>query len=437
MRNTGFGMCDIRIGIVGAGASGLAMAHFLAEAGYDNVVLFERRERIGGKCESITIDGQVYELGAVFGAPHYKVIGGLAGRVGLEHGRCVPGHYYSPDGQRTAMFPRQKFPALLWQLFAKLAALSAYKYHAVYEPGLAEIHPELYENFETFASRYGLAEVPVFFQQITTGFGYGYAEQVPAAYMMKYLSRPMILDCARGKGYIWPAGIQTLWERLSGEHEVLLGAEAQRVTRGDKVLVATTRGQFELDVLILACPLDEALDFLDAAPEERELFSRIRTYDYWVLLCEITGLPRDIGYIRANFAACNQGHLMIWYCRCLGARYYTLYVLGDGRTSQDVIEANCASDLGRLGARLEKVVEARRWSYFPHVETADMAGGFYERLEALQGQRHTYYCGEIMSFSTLECCAYYAQDLVDRFFKENSKSANQRISISAAQLFSS
>jgi hypothetical protein len=305
---------------------------------------------------------------------------------------------------------------LAWQLFAKLAWLSARKYGEVYEPGLAHVHPDLYQNFETFAGQQGLNEVPPLFQQITTGFGYGYTEQVPAAYMLKYLCWPMLWDCARGKGYIWPAGIQTLWERLSEAHQVLLGAEVQRVARGDSVVVTTTRGRYEVDALILACPLDKALSFLDATAEERDLFSRIRTYDYWVLLCEIEGLPRDIGFIRANFAARNQGHLMLWYCRCPQASLYQLYALGDFQTSAEAIAANCTADLQRMGARLVKVVAARRWSYFPHVETADMADGFYDRLEGLQGQRRTYYCGEIMSFSTLECCARYTRDLVERFF---------------------
>jgi hypothetical protein len=228
---------------------------------------------------------------------------------------------------------------------------------------------------------------------------------------------------------MWPEGIQTLWQSLSYEHDVLLGAEVQdvtRVTHGDKVIVSTTKGRYDVDYLILACPLQQALAFLDASAEERDLFGRIRTYDYWVLLCEVEGLPRDTGFIRANFAARNQGHLMIWCCRCPEAPLYTLYVLGDCRTSADVIEANCAADLQRLGARLEKVVEARHWSYFPHVETADMADGFYERLEGLQGQRRTYYCGEIMSFSTLECCARYARELVKKHFSRSVSRYNRR-----------
>jgi hypothetical protein len=307
-----------------------------------------------------------------------------------------------------------------------LGWLSASKYRNICHPGLAGIHPDLYENFEAFAGRHGLAELPALFQPIATGFGYGYAEQVPAAYMLKYLSWPMIMGYARGKVFAWPDGIQTLWEHLGYEHDVRLGVDIEQVARSENIVVTTAKNRFVLDYLILACPLQNALSFLDATAEERDLFSRIRTYDYWVLLCEIEGLSRDTGFIRANFAAQNQGHLMLWYCRWPQTRYYTLYVLGDFQTSEDVIEANCVADLQRLGARLDRVLAVRRWHYFPHVSTADMAAGFYEKLEAMQGRRRTFYCGEIMSFSTLECSARYARDLVARFFHADPASRHDR-----------
>ncbi len=224
------------------------------------------------------------------------------------------------------------------------------------------------------------------------------------------------MACSQGKGFVWPEGIQTVWQRLAHEHDVLLGVDIEQVVRGENVVVETAETRHVLDYLILACPLDNALSFLDATAEERDLFSRIRHTDYWVLLCEIEGLPQDIGFLPAHFTLENQGHFMLWYCRWPGSNLYTLYLLGDFQTSQDVLEATAAADLRRLGARLNEVRAARRWRYFPHVGTADMDAGFYDRLEALQGQRRTFYCGEIMSFSTLECSARYARELVDRFF---------------------
>ena len=417
---------EVRIGSIGAGASGLTTAHYLAEASYENVILFERRSRVGGKCDSIIVDGQVYEMGAVFGAPCYALIGDLARRVGLKDAAALPGHYYTPTGQRNRLYPRRRLPSLLWQLFVKLAWLTATQYQGIDQPGLAGIHPDLYENFQALARRHGLSELPPLFQPITTGFGYGYAKEVPAAYMLKYLSWPMVVSCALGKGYVWPEGIQTLWERLAYEHDVVLGADIQQVVRGANVVIETTARRYVLDYLILACPLDNALSFLDATIQERDLFSRIRTYDYWVLLSEIEGLPPDIGFIRANFAAEKQGHLLLWCCRWPQTKLYTLYVLGDFQTSEDVIEATCAADLRRVGARLGRVRAVRRWRYFPHVNTVDMAAGFYDKLEAMQGQRRTFTCGEIMSFSTLECSARYARQLVDRFFHEPTATIEPR-----------
>src|SRR4051812_42760260 len=52
--------------IVGAGASGIAAAHYLSERGYTNVVVYEERDRIGGKCKTVQIDGLPYDMGAVF-----------------------------------------------------------------------------------------------------------------------------------------------------------------------------------------------------------------------------------------------------------------------------------------------------------------------------------------------------------------------------------
>ena len=47
---------DKRIAIVGAGPAGLSTALFLSKNGYHNVTVFEKLGRIGGLCDSITVD---------------------------------------------------------------------------------------------------------------------------------------------------------------------------------------------------------------------------------------------------------------------------------------------------------------------------------------------------------------------------------------------
>ena len=48
---------NIRIGIVGAGPSGLSDAYGLAKLGYINVTVLEKYQTVGGMCELVEIEG--------------------------------------------------------------------------------------------------------------------------------------------------------------------------------------------------------------------------------------------------------------------------------------------------------------------------------------------------------------------------------------------
>lgn len=49
---------NTRIGIVGAGPSGISAAYALAKLGYHNVTLLEKYHTVGGMCESVEIEGK-------------------------------------------------------------------------------------------------------------------------------------------------------------------------------------------------------------------------------------------------------------------------------------------------------------------------------------------------------------------------------------------
>jgi hypothetical protein len=46
----------------------------------------------------------------------------------------------------------------------------------------------------------------------------------------------------------------------------------------------------------------------------------------------------------------------------------------------------------------------------------DMMAGFYDDFEALQGQFHTYYTGELLAFTLVELIHDYSRALVERHF---------------------
>lgn len=407
-----------RIAVIGAGASGLTAAHYLKQAGYANVIILEKAPCVGGKCCSVQVGPHVYEMGAVLGTRDYTTTLGLMRSVGLQAGPTDDSSCYDADGHRIDLFKWYQYPRLLRLLLVNYTWLTRIRYRRINAPGLAGIHPDLHQSFEVFAQHHGLPTLGRVLTPPFTAFGYGYFGEVPAAYVLKYLDLPTIEALRNGKRrLIWPDGIATLWSRLAQQHDVRTGVNIRRITRRDTVRVETDREAFEFDTLILTCPLDEALHFLDASPLECQLFSAIRHYDYWVLLCEINGLPPGSGYIPAHFVPEQAGHVLLWYHRWPDAPLYNLYVLGDFVMCEETIECHCAADLQRMGATLKRVVHLQRWKYFPHVSPADMAAGYYDALENLQGTHHTFYAGEVMSFATVEICARYAKALVARGFK--------------------
>ncbi|EPS58775.1 hypothetical protein M569_16038, partial [Genlisea aurea] len=74
-----------RIAVVGAGPSGLSAAYALARLGYSDVTVFEKQKSPGGMCESVDVQGKIYDLGGqVLAANSAPSIFHLAEQVGAE-----------------------------------------------------------------------------------------------------------------------------------------------------------------------------------------------------------------------------------------------------------------------------------------------------------------------------------------------------------------
>jgi monoamine oxidase len=91
---------ELKIAIVGGGVAGLTAAWFLKKAGYKNVTVFEKSERIGGKCKSLTFQGRSFDLGANYITSSYTQIRRLARTFGAEMFTERRGHAYDLENKR-------------------------------------------------------------------------------------------------------------------------------------------------------------------------------------------------------------------------------------------------------------------------------------------------------------------------------------------------
>jgi hypothetical protein len=95
---------------------------------------------------------------------------------------------------------------------------------------------------------------------------------------------------------------------------------------------------------------------------------------------------------------------------------YVGYQIAQPEIPLSQVTATLADDVAGQGGQFGGALLQQDWDYFPHVSQAAMRGGFYERVEALQGRNNTFYVGGTLSFETVEHSARYAQALVQRNF---------------------
>ena len=208
---------NIKIAIIGAGPAGLSAGMYLEQKGYENYTILERNDHVGGKCHSPHYNGRRYEMGAIMGVPSYYAVHDVEEFCGITHdGPKLNRNYKDKHGKVIEPFnPKANIlraPHLLkmknqMKKFAELletkykgydvnghrgVAQGRYDGYAV-TPGREKVsgeNPNLKDlalPFKDFCKLNGVDLVQEIWIGPFTSFGYGYFDEIPAAYVLKYL----------------------------------------------------------------------------------------------------------------------------------------------------------------------------------------------------------------------------------------------------------
>lgn len=411
------------IAIVGGGITGLTLAHELRKCGYQHITVFERAPSIGGKADTVTIDGRPYNLGAHLCHGNLGVAA-LAGEVGVSLERAPTYELWDIDQNKAIPRSYEHYAQV-----EKLRRLLAAHPDLEQASGFAATESWTYSSITSWldANDLGeLREVGPFF----TGAGYGFVnDDVPAAFFLKF-AQHMTED-----GWTPTGGYKHLLEQVSRGLNVRCDTEVVQIKRGAtqettpaSPLQITTRrvtlseplAHEEFDHLILACPLEQSGKFLDLSSEEQSLFSRIKTYDYYTVLATLDiAQPHTPGLyiVPKNTAdADKKGHTTAFERAFEESNVYHFFCYGEpGQSEADILE-NVRIDARKLGGEIAQVHVLQKWAYAPHVSPHDMALGFHRRLDQLQGRQNTYYAGSLLAFELTDHNVLQAKSLVDRFF---------------------
>ncbi|XP_048140314.1 uncharacterized protein LOC125316327 [Rhodamnia argentea] len=430
---------DTRIGIVGGGPSGLSAAYALAKLGYRDITVIEKHNSVGGMCESVEIEGKVYDLGGqVLAANSAPVIFHLAKESGTEleemdfHKQALidsfTGEYHDINVAEDYM----SLVSLTLEIQDKAKDSNRIGIHAV-----SDIASDL---TPAYLEAHGLKSVPKSVQYGYTASGYGFVQDMPYAYIHEFTRTSMAGKIRRMKG-----GYMSLWKKISESLliKVCCNTEVQAVRRNDlgvNVDITNSSGETEhkeFDKIIIsgAFPFKNSrtyrstpfsteaeIGLLDVSDLERDLFSKVQTIDYYTTVLKIKGLERiPVGFYYLGEYMDDPstiGHPVAMQRFYANTNIFLFWSYGDSVNirGSNVIDL-VIEVVKRMGGEVEKVILQRQFKYFPHVGSEAMKDGFYERLESeLQGHRNTYYVGGLFAFELTERNSSYAMALICKHF---------------------
>ncbi len=454
---------NIRICIIGGGPAGTSAAMYLEKNGYTNYTIYEKSGRVGGKAFSPLMkvknkDGKwedrTIEMGAVMGCDTYFAVHECEEFGGTTHadGPAMGRSFRNVDGT-----PLKSSKLALLKKFMKMKKLNrllAKKYKGydvnghrgvaegryggpcpspemklAHIEGVNENLKDLALPFTEFLKKNHCEDAMMVWKGPFTSFGYGYFDEIPAAYVVKYLDAFTVQQfLSTGKLWTWKNGTQSIWEGVNShlKHPAVLNSEVKKVERRDGKIYVTVNDKEpeEFDKLIICTPLEMFSQYGDATEEEKALFSKIVHKEYFTMAVRPPEdrAPNISYYFFQNMTPETMGHLMVFYHRWpdAGAQPLVTFTLRNHEGMQDVpfevAKETTLKDMGIAGLPVEKTERIDDWYYFPHVSCKDYADGWYDKVEALQGEKNTYFAGEVMAFGDMEETVEYSRDLVRRFF---------------------
>ncbi|KAH6895740.1 hypothetical protein B0T10DRAFT_557921 [Thelonectria olida] len=429
--------------VIGGGSSGAYAATKLQRMG-KSVVVVERHDVFGGHTSSYHVPGtnKTIDYG-VQGYGDEKVIRehfasfdipleqlplsetsfGTSNYVDFRNGRVVPNFTFSTHLED---FKNQsiKYP---------------YLYYSTRLP--TPVPKDFLLPFRDFLAKYGLEDTAYNFYYNLEGFGDLLSQTT--LYVLKYFNREYlaVLD-PDYKGALVTARRynQELYvksQQLIGDN-ALVSSRALSATRnkhGVTVLVQTPNGLKTIaakKLLVAMPPLLSNMVPLALDDSEHSLFSRFAAMGWYVGLVRASGLPAGFAYQNTRPDTLHNLPKLPALYQMSPTEVPDTYLVRYGSSTyldDSVVKADIVRTFNRVrGAVLGKkanglepaelLVYSSHWPFNLHVSSEDIAKGFYNKLDDLQGYRNTWYTGAAIVSHATGALWNFTDHLVDRMYKD-------------------
>ncbi|KAL4929701.1 amine oxidase, flavin-containing superfamily [Aspergillus undulatus] len=435
------------VAIIGGGATGTYAAIRLREMG-KSVILVERENKLGGHTDTYydpaagPIDYGVWiytnttetrnffaHLNIPVRAEHLAPDPAGSLRYDFRTGQPFP----PPSGNTTDAMTR--YIQILMQ-------------HPYLENGYDLPYPvpeELLLPFGDFVERYDLGAAV----GVILGFAHGHGDVIndPAIYVLKDCNLNVVLGGLNG--FIRPASgaNQDTYTAAAEElgDDVLYKStvvESHRphpyntdnsTSHPHDLLVRTPTGFREIQaskLLVTIPPLPKILSAFDLDHREAGIFGKFKSSSYYNSVLHITGLPYGTEVLNgANETPFNVPVLPGLYILGPAAPDHDLYVAFLGGLSEPIPKAQALQiirdnvlslqNAGYPVSEPEVRAYGDHWPYTLHVSASDIVGGFYARLNGLQGYRDTFWTGPAFHADNTGSLWRFTERLLQRYFVDD------------------
>lgn len=275
---------------------------------------------------------------------------------------------------------------------------------------------DLLISFGEYVKKYNIPLVATLANEL--GQGMGNILALPAMYVLKSFDAHQARALLDQPFLVNPTGnTQSLYNKVRAElgKHALLETCVDKIVRSKKgvlVSVTTPSGPKIIKgkkLVVTVPPLLKNLGFLDLDHQEQALYARFNNSYYWNAVVNNTGLPTNATYSNADplapyFIPALPGAYTIQSVAAIPGLFQVYFGSTTNFTIEQV-ESNILATIARVRksqnlpepAHPTKVIRSNSHNpFFPHVETKDIADGFYAKWLALQGHKNTWWNGIAM-----------------------------------------
>jgi len=419
-------MTKLRVGILGAGAGGLTLAKYLNTYPNVEVELFEKDNRVGGRCLSEPIDGHIVEYGTCYAIRAHRDALKWMKELKLETRRITK---QKMDGAKLMDFVKSGTgPAFLYQA-AKYVLLRRRLMKGV-EAGKTAALAEASKSILQWLSEHNLGKVERLMYRVVTVLGYGFLNEVSTLQAMRWVDFDMFVTGLLDFTFMPVLGWQHFWDKLAEGMTVHLEHQAVRVDRSNPRRPAVTFADgttATFDVLVSSLPVHQFAKIADATELEQEVAAGVNWGGYAMSLMSAREWfkDEDIQTWSDTSGRVNEyGRVFVARREIESADFNgMLYAIGQrvGDYSGAELEEILMSETIARGAVEPKLIRQKIWLYFPEYDREAVKAGLPVKMKAMQGHSNVYFTGAMFSHEAVSSICKFNRPLAEQIARQSPK----------------